>query len=150
MPTTDIEARIAALEAKEKVKAVVADYCRKLDAVDIEAVSDLFVADAVLANPAGEHVGHARISDYYQAFAEAGTSFTRHHVINQEIEILEPGRARHRAYFIALLGRSGESSFAVGEYDDILIETADGWKFQRKGNLVMGSTTAERGWADGF
>ena len=151
MSDTALQERIAALEAKDEVREFIARYCALNDALTrLDELVDLFAEDAVMVNAAGEHVGRAAIDAYYRAFFDGSTEFARHHTINQVIDILEPGVARHRSYFIAFLGRQGESKIAFGAYDDMLVKDADGWRFSRKVNDVVGITTPENGWAHGF
>src|SRR4051812_33298553 len=133
MTQPDLERRLADLEAKEEIRAFVADYCRLNDALtELDGLVALFAEDAVMRNPAGVHSGRDAIRDYYTKFFASGTRFARHHVVNQVITILEPGRARHDSYFIAMLGRDGESKIVYGSYADTLVKRAGGWLFQEK------------------
>ena len=152
MTQPDLERRLADLEAKEEIRAFVATYCRLNDALrELDALVALFAADAVMRNPAGVHTGREAIRTYYTSFFETGeTRFARHHVINQVITIVEPGVARHDAYFIAMLGRGGESKIVYGAYADTLVKRDGGWLFQEKVNDIVAPTTIEAGWADGF
>lgn len=151
MTTTDLEARLSALEQKDEVRAMIADYCALNDRLtSLDELIGLFAENAVMVNASGEHAGRAAIDAYYRAFFDGSTEFARHHTMNQVIDILEPGVARHRSYFIAFLGRQGESKIAFGSYDDLLAKTPDGWRFTRKVNDVAGVATPESGWAHGF
>lgn len=147
----ELAARVAALEEKDEVRALIAEYCTINDKLtEIDELVDLFADDAVMVNPSGEHAGKAAIERYYRSFFDGTVEFARHHTMNQVIDILEPGVARHRSYFVALLGREGESKMALGCYDDHLVKTDAGWKFTHKVNKVLGVTTPEAGWAHGF
>src|SRR5919106_458750 len=105
MTQPDLERRLADLEGKEEIRAFVATYCRLNDALtELDALVELFAEDAVMRNPAGVHSGREAIRAYYTAFFGTGeTRFARHHVVNQVISVVEPGLARHDAYFIAML-----------------------------------------------
>jgi uncharacterized protein (TIGR02246 family) len=151
MTQPDLERRLADLEAKEEIRAFVAGYCRLNDALtELDALAALFAEDAVLRNPAGVHSGREAIRAYYTAFFESGTLFARHHVVNQVITVVQPGLARHDAYFIAMLGRGGESKIVYGSYADTVVKRNGGWLFQEKINDVVAPTTIEAGWAEGF
>lgn len=89
-------------------------------------------------------------SSYYAAFFADGLKFSRHHAVNQVITILEPGVARHEAYFIAMLGRGGESRIAFGRYEDLVVKQEGVWRFKDKCNDVVATTSLEAGWAEGF
>jgi uncharacterized protein (TIGR02246 family) len=147
----DLERRLADLEAKEEIRAFVADYCRLNDALtELDALVALFAEDAVMRNPAGTHDGREAIRTYYTNFFKSGTAFARHHVVNQVIRMDGPDRARHDAYFIAMLGRDGESKIVYGSYADTLVKRDGGWLFQEKINDIVAPTTLEAGWAEGF
>ena len=151
MPELDVETRLANLEAKEEVRAFIAAYCTICDRIDkIGDLVDLFTEDAVLRNPAGVHSGREAIESYYTAFFADGVKFSRHHAVNQVITILEPGTARHEAYFIAMLGRAGESKIAFGRYEDLVVKQEGVWRFKDKHNDIVAGTSLEAGWAEGF
>jgi uncharacterized protein (TIGR02246 family) len=151
MPELDVETRLASLEAKEEVREFIASYCAICDRIDkIGDLVDMFTEDGVLRNPAGVHSGRAAIESYYSAFFAAGVKFSRHHAVNQVITILEPGIARHESYFIAFLGRGGDSKIAFGRYEDLVVKQADAWRFKDKHNDVVANTSLEAGWAEGF
>jgi uncharacterized protein (TIGR02246 family) len=148
---TTVEQRLAVLEAKDEIRAFVAEYCRLNDALtQVDALVGLFREDAVMRNPAGRHEGRAAIHDYYTTFFQDDTRFTRHHVLNQVITVLEPGVARHDAYFIVVLGRHGESKIAFGSYADTVVHRDGRWWFQEKINDIVALTDLDSGWADGF
>lgn len=68
VPETDVESRPEALEAKEELRAFIADYCRACDSMSGDAVAAMFTADAVLHNAVGDHTGRDAIRAYYAAF----------------------------------------------------------------------------------
>jgi uncharacterized protein (TIGR02246 family) len=151
MAESDVEARLAVLEAKEEIRELIALYCATNDRMDsIDLLASLFTEDAIMSNPTGSHTGRAAIHGYYTKFFDGSVKFSRHHVMNQVITILEPGVARHEAYFIAMLGRDGESKIVYGRYFDLLVKEADGWRFKDKINDIVAPTTLAAGWADGF
>lgn len=151
MTQPDLERRLADLEAKEEIRAFIAEYCRLNDALtELDALVDLFATDAVMRNPAGTHSGREAIRAYYTAFFESGTKFARHHVLNQVITMVGPDRARHDSYFLAMLGRGGESKIVYGAYADTVVRRDGRWWFEEKVNEIVAPTTIEGGWADGF
>src|SRR5918993_1355359 len=151
MTQPDLERRVADLEAKDEIRAFIAEYCRLNDALtELDALLALFAEDAVMRNPAGAHSGREAIRAYYTKFFTSGTKFARHHVMNQVITILEPGRARHDSYFIAMLGRDGESKIVYGSYAATVVRRDGRWLFQEKVNDIVAPTSIEAGWAGGF
>ncbi|MCW2530059.1 MAG: nuclear transport factor 2 family protein [Pseudonocardiales bacterium] len=151
MTELDLETRVANLEAKEEVRAFIATYCAACDKMtETEALADLFWDNAVLRNPAGTHDGRQAIFNYYNGFFNGEGKFSRHHVLNQVITILEPDVARHEAYFVAIQGRDGESKIVYGHYDDVVVRDNGEWRFRDKVNDIVGATSLEAGWAEGF
>jgi uncharacterized protein (TIGR02246 family) len=151
MTQSTVEARLAILEAKEEVREFVAQYCTVTDKMNaIDELMDLFTKDAVMRNAVGTYSGRAAIQDYYANFFTESTKFARHHVLNQVITVVEPGVARHQSYFIAMLGRDGESKIAYGRYDDTIVKSEGRWQFKEKVNDVVAGTSLEAGWAEGF
>jgi uncharacterized protein (TIGR02246 family) len=151
MTQAEIEARLAILEAKEEVRDFIALYCATTDKMNaIDDLMSLFTEDAVMRNAAGTYSGRAAIQDYYVNFFTDKTKFSRHHVLNQVITLVSPGVARHESYFIAMLGRDGESKIAYGRYDDTVVKSEGRWRFKEKVNDVVAGTSLEAGWAEGF
>ena len=151
MPELDVETRLANLEAKDEVRAFIASYCTIIDRIGkIGDLADLFTEDAVLRNPAGVLSGRQAIESYYAAFYADDVKFSRHHAVNQVVTILEPGAARHEAYFIAMIGRHGESAVVFGRYEDLVVKQEGVWRFKDKLNDVVGTAPLETGWAEGF
>jgi hypothetical protein len=151
MTQLDVETRLANLEAKEEIREFIALYCSINDKRDaVEELVALFADDAVMRNPAGAHTGRGAITDYYTKFYASGVTFSRHHVMNQVITILKPGVARHESYFIAMLGRDGESKIVYGRYEDTVVKQGDSWRFKEKINDIVAPTSLEAGWAAGF
>jgi uncharacterized protein (TIGR02246 family) len=151
MPELDLETRLAVLEAKEEVREFIASYCSICDRIDkIDDLLALFTEDAVMRNPAGVHSGQEAIRAYYTKFFASGVAFSRHHAVNQVVTILEPGVARHESYFIAILGRDGDSKIAFGRYEDVVVKQDGGWRFRDKHNDIVAMTSLEAGWAQGF
>jgi uncharacterized protein (TIGR02246 family) len=149
--TEDLQRRLAELEAKEEIRAFIARYCALNDArSEVDALAGLFAEDAVMRNPAGSHEGRDSIHTYYTKFFSSNTQFARHHVMNQVITLDAPDRARHDAYFLAILGRDNESKIVFGSYADTLVKRDGRWLFAEKINDIVAPTTIEAGWADGF
>lgn len=144
---SDLEERVAALEAKDEVRATIARYCTLNDRrTAVDELMTLFTEDAVMHNATGAIEGWDAISAYYHRFFDGSVTFARHHVMNQVITLVGPGVARHEAYFVAHLGKGGESRQVFGRYDDTLVKTADGWKFRTKVNDSVLVTRAGAGW----
>lgn len=151
MSETDLETRVAMLEAAEAVRALVGEYCALADArSDATALAALFTTDAVLLNAAGEFGGRDAITGFFLTGFAAPVEFSRHHVTNQTVEVSEPGLAVHRAHWLVFQGAAEESRLMFGSYQDTAVRTGDGWRFSRKVHVTGGITTLAAGWAHGF
>lgn len=140
MTADDLAARVERLEAAEGVRELLWRYASTLDRLPpIEELTDLFTADAVLLS-ADRHEGREAILAYYDGVLSSLTA-ARHHIATSTIAVEGPDRARHRAYFLAVLERGGETRLVYGDYDDVVVRGADGrWRFQEKGNIGRGAT----------
>ncbi|WP_285314444.1 nuclear transport factor 2 family protein [Pseudarthrobacter sp. fls2-241-R2A-168] len=151
MLDSDLIARVAALEAKEEVRATIAHYNTIADEMKaLDHLMDMFTDDAVVYSSSGKLAGRVAIEKFFRRAFDGGTEFNQHYVTNQVVDILPNGFARHRAYFVALQGSQGESKIILGQYDDRLVRTNQGWKFSSKVHAILGVTTPEAGWAHGF
>jgi hypothetical protein len=116
---------------------VLARYNWALDTDDAEAFADTFAADGRAVMPGRTYQGRAELVEMInglRARREAGGERNVFHVpVNIVIESVGEGRAR---LVTALLGpRVGEGGVAVikhGWYDDELVKTERGWRFDRR------------------
>lgn len=147
MEDSSVLDRVVALEQKDAIRALISKYCYINDGLtEISGLSALFTDDARLVNPSGETVGRGEVVSYYVSVISR-TDFARHHIMNQEIEFNESGSATHRAYFLAFVGRDGESHLVFGRYQDELRLTDDGWRFAVKKNLIDKFSALQQGWS---
>ena len=151
MVDSDLIARVAMLEAKEEVRAMIAQYSTIADGMKaLDHLMDMFTEEAVVHSSSGKLAGRVAIEEFFGKAFDGGIQFNQHYLTNQVVDILPNGIARHRAYFVALQGYQGESKIILGQYDDHLVKTAQGWKFSSKIHDILCVTTPDAGWAHGF
>ena len=115
---------------------------RHVDAGDAPAFAALFTEDAVLVRPNGSLLeGRAAI---HAAYAQrAADRVTRHLVTNVAVTLEDGGRGQARSYVLLwtgsmpeadpVFGRRADARQLIGEFDDELIQGADGeWRLQRR------------------
>lgn len=128
-------------------------HCTKLchafanhgDRNDFSALAQLFTADGSMSRPSVpdmEIIGRQAIID---AFGKRPALLIRHIVTNVQIDVISTDQAQG---FSLVLWLSAEHSDAplpltagpmqIGEFRDIYLRTAEGWKFrERKGKLLL-------------
>jgi ketosteroid isomerase-like protein len=111
-----------------------------VDTGDARGLADLFTEDAVLLRPNGEALhGRAAIFDAY-ANRPAGR-ITRHLVTGTWVDLLAGGQARATSFVLLWSGDAARPQSpsgrpadkqVVGEFHDLLVHTATGWRIARR------------------
>lgn len=112
-----------------------------VDAGDATALANLFTADAILERPnAAPLIGRDAIRLAYAA--RPVERMTRHLVTNTLVDILAPDRS-HASSLVLLWtgnrkdapgahGRPADARQLVGEFEDDLVATDEGWRIARR------------------
>jgi uncharacterized protein (TIGR02246 family) len=133
-----LEARVQALEDREAIRALIAEYRRALDEKDFGAYAELFGPDGEFV--AGSWIARGReeiLAMLAQMQATGALSVAagddRHLVANLEIE-LDGDRATARSTWVYLTRAEGDAPLLamIGHYEDELRRTAAGWRFARR------------------
>lgn len=128
---TDLEQRIARLEALEAIRDLDARYCRALDDGDWDTLISLFTDD-------GEFVGLSRargpaaLRTFFAGLADAGLTAFWHHVTNLEITLDGPDAARARSFLWQPCVQDGVPHIAAGRYIDTLRRVDGTWRYTTK------------------
>ena len=128
---TDLEQRIARLEALEAIRDLDARYCRALDDRDWDTLVSLFTDD-------GEFVGLSRargpaeLRTFFAGLAAGGLTAFWHHVTNLEITLDGPDTARARSFLWQPCVQDGVSHIAAGRYTDTLRRVDGEWFYVTK------------------
>ena len=147
----NVEDRLRRVEATEEVRLLKARYC---DLCDDGYIADelcaLFTADGVWdGGEMGIFEGQQALHDFFTNMPNV-MSFAIHHVTNAAVEVAPDARtARGRWYLMqtATLKSSDEAVWLAARYDDQIVWTDDGWKFERVELRSRFYTSHEAGWA---
>jgi ketosteroid isomerase-like protein len=138
---------LAELEAREAIRDLVARYHQSGDAGRLAEMVALFCDEAVLELDGREVAGRGAIRSLFESAAGATRSregaFVRHFTATHQIDVLDAGRARGRAYY-AVLTEAGLDHW--GRYLDEYRRESGAWRFARRRVTVDGRVPG--GWAE--
>ncbi|GGC22900.1 hypothetical protein GCM10011371_08220 [Novosphingobium marinum] len=132
---SDMEARIARLEAESQIRQLIAHYCFDIDDRNIEAVRNLFTDDGILKSADGVMFAQgpdAIIEQYHGRFDVLGPG---HHFMHDvQIDFVGDGsvEATGRVSGHAELKRKGMMMVTALRYADKYRNTPAGWKFAER------------------
>lgn len=132
---SDLESRIARLEAESQIRQLIAHYSFDIDDRLIESVRDLFTEDGVVRSADGVMYAKgpdAIIDQYHKRFEVLGPG---HHFMHDvQIDFVGDGsqEARGRVSGHAELRRTGRMMVAALRYDDTYRNTPGGWRFAER------------------
>ncbi|MDO9407709.1 nuclear transport factor 2 family protein [Patulibacter sp.] len=136
MSDQDLARRVAALEDREAVRALLLRYARALDSHDWPLLRTVFLPDAVADY--GELEGRNEgVEEIIAACHRAlvGLDSSQHLVGNVEVEV-DGDAATASCYLHAqhyLVSPSGVNTFVVGgTYRDRIVRTPDGWRIEHR------------------
>jgi len=135
------------LHAREQIRDLVARYNANGDSGRLDAVIDLFAADATLEIDSGRYDGPAEIRRMFERASEQTRSepdsYIRHFTATHQIDLVDENTAVGRAYF-QVLGPAGLDHW--GRYLDRYTRSAGTWKFGSRKVVVDGRVAG--GWSD--
>ena len=112
---------------------------------DADGVLKLFTPDGAWDSGAfGGGQGHAGIREYMQTGA-AIMPFAFHHITNPLIEV-DGDRATGRWHAMLAVTAEGQAKLHTGVYDDRLVRTAEGWRFELLSFTLAASTDLPADW----
>ncbi len=114
-------------EDLEEIRKLLARYCFAIDIKDAVGFSELFTDDGVFDFTLGPPV---QGRDALRQFVK-GIPDDRHHVTTNEIIELDGDRATVRAYAL-VTKESPPVISSLGEYEDTLSRTPEGWRFAHR------------------
>lgn len=148
-----LEERIAQLEAREGVRDLLARYVRMVDGADLSALRELFARDVTWVSPGRvELSGLDAVAEYYANWFASPYRDTRHHVVNELIEVADDaGRATASSYYLELAAYDELSVVGFGGYRDVCERDGHGrWRIVHKEVEVLGLARLDEGWARGL
>jgi hypothetical protein len=130
---SDLEARIARLEAESAIRKLKARYLNACDAKDVAQIESCFTADAELDYPP---IGKFGVDGLIAAFTQIALQspiVDVHQIHNGEIEVIDADHAtaRWNLGFSTYDPRAGSFRLLGSFYHDEYVRTADGWKIAK-------------------
>jgi 3-phenylpropionate/cinnamic acid dioxygenase small subunit len=111
----------------EEIRKLLARYCFAIDARDVDAWVGLFTEDGIFHYSLGDPlVGEDALRQFLSLVPD-----DRHHLTMNEIIEVDGDKARVRAYAL-VTKESPPVISAVGEYEDTLSRTPEGWRFSSR------------------
>jgi len=111
----------------EEIRHLLARYCFAIDARDAETWAGLFTDDGVFHYALGDPLtGREELRSFVSMVPD-----DRHHLTMNEIIEIDGDTATVKAYALVTKETPPVIS-AVGDYDDTLTRTAEGWRFARR------------------
>lgn len=111
-------------EDLEEIRTLLARYCFAIDSKDAAVLADLFTEDGVFDLKLVPPIqGREALRQFVPSLPNG-----IHHFTTNEIIALDGDEAAVRAYVLVTNG-SPAAIGTVGEYEDVLCRTPDGWRF---------------------
>ena len=129
--SVSIEERIAKLEAIDDIRALKMKYARWCD-VDYPqtGIADLFIEDAVWdgGETFGRFEGGRAIRDFFLDTASR-VEWTMHYIGSGAVEVAQDlASATGSWYLWQSLTLNGQAGWHMATYDDVYVNTSDGWR----------------------
>ncbi len=151
MEVQSLEARLHRVEALEEVRLLKARYCDLCDAgYPADELCTLFTDDAVWdGGEMGVFDGKAAIHQFFTNMPSV-MSMAIHHITNSAVEISSDAQSALGRWYLlqtATMTETNEAVWLAASYQDDLLCTDDGWRFQRVTLRSRFYTSYEEGWA---
>jgi 3-phenylpropionate/cinnamic acid dioxygenase small subunit len=142
MTVDSMERAVRQLVDKDAIRTVLYDYAYYLDMNLTDDLAGLFTDDCFIAY--GPGFGADGIEEYRKTLEGVGTFFTAtsHHVSNVKVEFTDDDTAEVRSAVYAWhrYQRERPDGHVMGQYHDVLVRTAAGWRFKRRELKHAGTT----------
>lgn len=121
--------RLQRIEDRQAIRDLLASYCYRIAAAEIDAVLALFAEDSVVEILGDRYEGEAGLRALYTASFPVEPKPLLH---NHLLESLDPTSARGRSVFEIRQVRDGQPETSLGCYADTFTKRDGVWKFQRR------------------
>jgi hypothetical protein len=142
-----LAARVQALEDRAAISELRARFCRLIDESRWADVAALFVEDGFYRGRDKDLRGREQLHAY---FASGPRRRERAwHFIHNETVAIDGDRATGSCYLDCPLVVDGTPVVCAASYDDELVRTPDGWRFQGRTIAFFYMAPLAEGWVDG-
>ncbi|MCR9259365.1 MAG: nuclear transport factor 2 family protein [Pseudomonadaceae bacterium] len=140
-----LEEKINALEDREAIRELTAEYCHSIAAGDGTAVTALFCDDGAFVMGERRVDGSAELSSFYAALSDnPPIPFIQNHVIDS----LTPTKAQGRCSVEIRMVRDGTAITAAGWYRDTYKKIDGTWKFSERVFITFHMVPLTQGWGN--
>jgi ketosteroid isomerase-like protein len=130
---------VSGLEDLEAIRRLTFEYAMAIDTMQLDALVDLFLPEAVLDHGPGDvPVANNRdeIRDFFKTVFEGSRNLF--HLTSNNIIDVDGDAATGTVYYqVAGVTSEGASFGLNGYYADIYARTGDGWKFRRREVVLL-------------
>jgi ketosteroid isomerase-like protein len=129
------------LRDRRRITDLIHEYCRSLDAMDLDALVQLFTADCTVdygpEPPLQSHGAQALQRDLARMWRWSRTS---HHSSNVQIDFVDADTATACSYVLAWHeAPDGSTATMMGQYRDRLVREPDGWRIAHRRQVMTGN-----------
>lgn len=126
---------MSALEDKDLIREVLAEYCFRLDGGRFDEMAALFTEDGTWDTAFGKATGRAAIARLAQSLREGPPQPRPRgiHLVTNIAIALDGDRAAVRSnWIVATNSAEGPKIGSGGGYADEMVRTAEGWRFRTR------------------
>ena len=135
------EMKLKELTDREEISFLLHEYCRTLDAMDLDTLAAIFTDDCIV-----EYGPEDRLQSHGRAAIRQGLERlwrwkrTSHHLSNIQIRFTGADQANAVSYIIAWHERpDGRTGTIWGQYHDTFLRTPAGWRLGRRRQMMNGN-----------
>ncbi|MCU1625255.1 MAG: hypothetical protein JWP64_204 [Pseudonocardia sp.] len=107
-------------------------HVKYLDAHDVEAWANCWLADGKFIATYGTFTGHEAIKEFIRGHIAAGKEDGARHVLSNYVIEGDGDRATVYSLVVKIQVEKAPHIIATGVYNDVAVRTADGWKFESR------------------
>lgn len=142
--TLSLEERITRLEDIHEIGQLRARYCQALDDGRWEDLADTFTEDGAFVGLSTAR-GRAEMLEFFPRLNSSTVTSWWHFSSNETVE-LDGDTATGTTWLLQPCVVDGESQIAAGRYEDSMVRTAHGWRFQERRVSFFFWSSLESGW----
>lgn len=122
------------LADRQEIADLLAEYCRALDLMDLDAIAAVFTKDCKVEYGPEERLRSSGAAGVAKSLERMWRwARTSHHLSNVQIAFEGPNRARSVSYVLAWHERpDGSTATVMGQYHDRLVRDPQGWRIAER------------------